>query len=142
MQHITTEISIAATPETVWAVLTNFEAYPNWNPFIISITGDKAVGEKLVIRIQTSTDKEMTFKPKVLVFQAHEELRWLGNAGIKGIFDGEHYFKMVKQENGHTQFIHGEKFSGLLVGLMKNTLKKTKEGFERMNEALKRECEK
>lgn len=142
MQHITTEISIAAKPEKVWTVLTRFEAYPHWNPFITSISGEKGVGNTLKIHIQASEDKVMTFAPKVLVYQPNEELRWLGTAGIKGIFDGEHYFQLVRREDGHTQFIHGEKFSGLLVGFMKKTLEKTRIGFEQMNESLKRECEK
>jgi hypothetical protein len=36
---------------------------------------------------------------------------------------------------------HGEKFSGLLVGLLSNTLSSTKAGFEAVNVALKRQAE-
>ena len=39
-------------------------------------------------------------------------------------------------------FIHGEKFSGLLVSLLGKTLDKTKSGLKLMNEAIKKECEK
>ncbi len=38
--EIKTEILISASPEKVWAILNDFGNYPNWNPFITSLTGD------------------------------------------------------------------------------------------------------
>ena len=43
-KEIKTEILINATPEKVWTILTNFDNYPNWNPFIKSIKGEVKVG--------------------------------------------------------------------------------------------------
>jgi hypothetical protein len=56
---------------------------------------------------------------------------------INGLFDGEHYFILKPNEKGTTDFIHGEKFSGILVPFFKGMLKKTQEGFELMNQELK-----
>lgn len=140
-KEINTEIRINSTPEKVWQVLTNFENYPNWNPFIRSISGEKIVGEKLATEILPPNRKLMKFKPVVLTFNSNKELRWLGSGPIKGIFDGEHYFKIIEQQDGSVKFEHGERFSGILVGLMPKLLIDTKLGFEQMNEALKNECE-
>jgi hypothetical protein len=41
-----------------------------------------------------------------------------------------------------TKFIHGEKFSGLLVPFVRKMLDKTQKGFQLMNESIKKECEK
>jgi hypothetical protein len=142
MKHIETEIIINAKPEKVWAVLTDFEKYPTWNPFIKSIEGEKAAGKQLKVFIQPPNGGGMTFKPMVLTYDAIKEFRWKGKLGISGIFDGEHYFRLIDMGENTTKFIHGEKFSGLLVPLMGGVLEKTKEGFQLMNEALKRECEK
>ncbi|WP_236025435.1 SRPBCC family protein [Flavobacterium geliluteum] len=38
--EIKTQIIIHASPDKVWAVLTDFENYPNLNSFIKSITGE------------------------------------------------------------------------------------------------------
>ena len=63
--EIKTEIIINATPEKVWKILTNFRAYPNWNPFIKSIEGQVTIGEKIIARIEPPEAKGMTFKPKI-----------------------------------------------------------------------------
>ena len=34
-------IDIAAPPKAVWAVLTDYDRYPEWNPFITNMSGDK-----------------------------------------------------------------------------------------------------
>jgi uncharacterized protein YndB with AHSA1/START domain len=47
MKELRTEIEIAAPPERVWAVLADFDSYPEWNPFIRRIRGQPAAGSKL-----------------------------------------------------------------------------------------------
>lgn len=84
----------------------------------------------------------MTFKPVILRFEPAREFRWKGKLGMKGIFDGEHYFILEKLSDHQTRFIHGENFRGLLVGVLGKTLLRTEEGFRLMNQALKKECEK
>ena len=37
MRELRAEIEIAAPPERVWRVLSDFDAYPDWDPFIRSI---------------------------------------------------------------------------------------------------------
>jgi hypothetical protein len=142
MKEIKTEIAINSNPDKVWSILTNFEKHPEWNPFIKTISGKKKVGEQLIVKIQPPGGGGMTFKPLILKYEKNKEFRWIGKLLFKGIFDGEHYFKIVDNSNGTTTFIHGEKFSGLLVSLFSKTLDKTKSGFELMNESLKRESEK
>ena len=142
MKNIQTDIIINADISTVWNVLMDFEKYQGWNPFIESIEGEQQVGKKLTVSIKPPGGKGMTFKPKVLIVNPNKEFRWKGKLGIKGIFDGEHYFILEPIDKEQTRFIQGEKFSGILVLLMSNMLEKTREGFQLMNEAIKKECEK
>jgi hypothetical protein len=142
VKNIQTEILINADISKVWNVLMDFKNYPNWNPFIQSIRGEQQVGSKLTVFIKPPDSNGMTFKPKILVLEPNEEFRWKGKLGIKGIFDGEHYFILEPLNIGQTKLTHGEKFSGLLVSLMGKMLEKTKQGFLLMNESIKRECEK
>lgn len=136
--EIKTEILIQATPEKVWSKLTNFSKYPNWNPFIKSITGEVAVGKKITAQIQPPGAKEMTFKPTILTFETNKTLTWLGHLWIAGLFDGEHHFQLLDNGDGTTTFLHSEKFKGILVPLFKKQLSNnTRKGFEAMNEKLK-----
>jgi hypothetical protein len=141
MKNIQTEILILADTAKVWDVLMNFDSYPKWNPFITSISGERKLGNRLTVSINPPGGKGMTFKPNILTLEANKEFRWKGKLGINGIFDGEHYFILESVDKDITKFIHGEKFSGLLVPFVRKMLDKTQKGFLLMNESIKNECE-
>ncbi|EOZ98416.1 hypothetical protein A33Q_1070 [Indibacter alkaliphilus LW1] len=141
-KEIKTQIHINATPQQVWDVLTDFEKHGQWNPFIRSISGIAKEGNKIKVVLGPQGDKPMTFNPKVLAFKEAQEFRWLGHLFSPGIFDGEHYFELMENVDGSTTFIHGEKFKGMLVGMMAKKLDTAiKQGFEAMNKALKKQAE-
>ena len=137
-KEIKTEILIHATPEKVWSILTNFDNYPNWNPFIKSINGEVKVGNTITARIEPPEANGMTFKPKILSYDVNKELSWLGHLIIPGLFDGQHKFELIDNGNGTTTFIQSEKFKGILVPLFKKMLDiNTINGFDAMNKKLK-----
>jgi hypothetical protein len=142
MHEIRTQIDIASTPEHLWSILTDLSAYSEWNPFIRSAEGLLQPGEKLSLSIQPTGSRGMTLRPTVLVVRSNVELRWLGRLLCPGIFDGGHYFQIVPAAAGHTRFIQGERFSGLLVSFAKRTLDRgNRAGFIAMNQALKERAE-
>lgn len=139
---ITTTIVINATPEKVWSVLTQFNEYPVWNPFIKSIQGVPKKGENIVTTIKLPNSNAMKFKPVVLAFDKEKLFQWKGKLFISGLFDGTHSFELKDNNNGTTTFIHSESFSGILVSVLWKMLKNnTHKGFEMMNEALKNRVE-
>lgn len=141
--EIETEIQINTAPEQVWTILTDFDNYPNWNPFITSLTGSVKVGNKITVHIEPPGAIGNTFKPKVLSFLPHKELSWLGQLLFAGVFDGLHKLELIDNGNKTTTFKQSEKFSGLLVPLFRKQLENnTKEGFQQMNQKLKLLAEK
>src|SRR5919206_3637792 len=52
MKELHSQIEIDAPAERVWHLLTDFASYPQWNPFIRSISGEPRVGERLEVRIE------------------------------------------------------------------------------------------
>ncbi len=135
--EIITSIHIQASPEQVWKVFSDFQSYPKWNPFVKKMMGIPKVGETIIVDLPG-----MQFKPRVLVYEANKEFRWLGHLLFKGLFDGEHRFELKPNADGSTTFIHAEKFAGILVPLFKHKLlNDTKQGFEAMNQRLKGEVE-
>lgn len=139
-KKIETQIIINATPQKVWEILTDFNNYPHWNPFIKSIEGSLDTGSILKVTIEPEEGKGMTFKPVVESSVKNKELSWLGKLLFKGIFDGKHQFELIDNGNGTTTFIQSEEFSGILVSFI--NLDKTAEGFNKMNQKLKERTEK
>ena len=142
MKQLHTEIEIDASAKRVWELLTDFASYPEWNPFIRSIGGQPAPGERLRARLEPPGGRAMTFEPKVLTAEPNCELRWLGHLLVPGLFDGEHSFIIQPLEDDRVRFVQREAFRGLLVPLFARSLEsKTRRGFEEMNRALKGRAE-
>jgi len=143
MKNLETKITIDAPATRVWDILMNHTDYPNWNPFITQISGSITPGEMLAVTIHPPNKKPMHFDPVVLKNEPNKEFRWLGHLFVKGLFDGEHYFQLHELENGQTEFIQGEQFSGIMTGpILKMIEASTLTGFEAMNAALKKQAEK
>lgn len=142
MRSIDTQIEIGAPAHRVWEVLTDFEGYPDWNPFVRSLRGRFEVGESLEVRLEPPGSRGMTFKPRVTAFEDGRELRWLGHLLVPGLFDGEHQFRVEPVDAHRSLLVQREDFKGLLSGLMLRLIgDRTRGGFEAMNQAIKERAE-
>jgi hypothetical protein len=141
-KQLRSEIDVHATPERVWQVLTDFAAYPQWNPFITRADGEARRGRRLTLRMQPAGGRATTFRPTVLEAAQGRELRWLGRLLVPGLFDGEHRFTIRPLGDGQVRLVQQEDFRGLLVPLLAGSLdRRTLPAFEQMNQALKRRAE-
>ena len=113
MKEIITRIEIKSNPETVWKVLTDFQLYKYWNPFIIGIAGSPIRGEKIKIELRTAAQKTRIYRPVVTKVDPPRELRWIGKAILPLILDGEHIFTIQENEQHDTIFTQKEIFKGL-----------------------------
>lgn len=135
MKQIKTEIIINAKADKIWQILMDFDNYPNWNPFIKYIQKNKSDSTKLEIKIQPPNQKAMVFKPTICDKIINKKFAWKGKLLFSGLFDGEHIFELISNEDETTTFKHSEKFTGIFVPFI--NLDKTKEGFILMNQKLK-----
>jgi hypothetical protein len=141
-KHLRAEVDIQASAERVWQVLTDFAAYPTWNPFLTSATGRPIQGERLTVRMQPEGGRAMTFRPTVTDVDTGRRLSWLGHLMLPGIFDGEHSFSIQPLGDGRVRLIQQEEYRGLLVPLLARSLdRRTLPAFRAMNRALKRRAE-
>jgi hypothetical protein len=142
MKELHSEIEIHATKERVWRLLTDFERFPQWNPFIRQVNGQAEVGAKIEAHIQPSGARAMTFKPTILTADPNRELRWLGRLIQPGLFDGEHVFTIETLAENRVRFTQREIYTGILVPLFAHSLDTdTLRGFNEMNQALKGRAE-
>ncbi|HKU49861.1 MAG TPA: SRPBCC domain-containing protein [Nitrososphaera sp.] len=141
MKEIVTEINIAAAPSRIWKVLTNFEKYSNWNPFMTKVSGRAVEGEKLEVTLPNPQGGTMVISPTILRVEDEKELRWLGRTE-GDTFNGEHSFILEPTGQGNVRFVHSEKFTGSKVAMLEGWLDTSvRKHFEDMNRALKDRAE-
>ncbi len=75
MKELFTEIEIRADAGRAWRLLTEFDEFPEWNPFLRRASGRIAVGEKLEIFMRHSGASGITMKPMVMKMEPLRELR-------------------------------------------------------------------
>jgi hypothetical protein len=142
MKELRTEVEIQAPADRVWAILTDFAGFAQWNPFMPQASGTIKPGERLAITIQPVGGRGMTIRPTVLTADPGRELRWLGRLILPGLFDGEHSFTIEPLGSDRVRFVQREVFTGLLVPLLMRFIERgTRSGFEAMNQALKVKAE-
>jgi hypothetical protein len=138
LKTIETSIVIDSTPEKVWGILTKFEEYELWNPFMTKVIGSATLDCKIEVNIKTISGKKRTYYPIITKCETNKELRWEGKSFLPGIFDGERIFILENSNDDKILFFHKEIFSGLGVRLVGNKLDESlRESFVTMNEALK-----
>lgn len=141
MRSIRTEIIIEASKEKVWSVLTDFESYPDWNPFITSIQGEPKEETKLIAKLRLNPETAMTIKPTVMKVTENEEFEWYGTTPLR-FFNGRHSFTIEEIAVDKVKLVHAEVFTGWLKGMiLKKVGDQTREGFIAMNNALKERAE-
>ena len=138
---IKTETLINAPAERVWAEMTDFAAFPSWNPFVREASGRLEPGEQLKIRLQLDRMK-MTFKPRVTVVEPARELRWLATLGRPRVFDVDRGF-VIEPRDGGVLFVMSEKCTGWLTPVMfaTNLEAQLYRGYDAFNDALRRRVE-
>lgn len=142
---IRTEIEIDAPAETVWAALTDFATYPEWNGHT-RIEGVAEEGARLAVAPGPEAGRMPTFRPRVLRAgpdgDGGYELAWLGNLWVRGLFDGEHSFRVETIDDGRSRLVQSETFSGLLVAPIDRLFgDDTERNFRAVNAALKARAE-
>lgn len=140
---IRSAIEIRAPLETVWRVLTDFAAYPEWNPHIRHIRGTPSVGARLTIHSQPPAGRAVVLRPVVVAWEPPTLLRWRGTFVAKRLFSGEHGFRLEQLDDTRVRFHQDETVSGLLVPFYARLrLPGTRMGFALVNEALRERAEK
>jgi hypothetical protein len=141
VREIRSEIEIEAPAAVVWGVLTDFAAFPEWNPFIRSAQGELTQGEQINVTIQPPGHGASTFRPTLLSVDAGRSFRWRGHLVVPGIFDGKHVHELEALGPQRTRYVQSEQFRGVLVPLARGMLRDTQRGFNEMDEALKARAE-
>lgn len=125
------ESIIPAPPEKVWAVLTDNQAYPEWNPVFVEVQGAYAEGAKVLNRVRDPDGKFMEMTATVKALTKTRELRQTG--GLPGVITFDHQWLLEPVEGG-TKVIQHEIDRGFYLWFWNSDW--IEPGYRSVNEAL------
>jgi uncharacterized protein YndB with AHSA1/START domain len=129
------EIQIAAPPEIVWEVLTDFDRWQDWNPEVKSMSFDGPLAPGAMFRWKAGPG---TIVSTVEEIDRPRYIRWRGRTlSISAI----HEWRFEGRDGG-THVETEESFSGMLARILRGSLQKQLDrALEEGLEHLKREAE-
>jgi hypothetical protein len=111
------EIDIAASPETVWEVLTDFGRWPSWNPDVKSMSFSGEVGEGAVFRWRAGPG---TISSTIRRVDRPRLIGWTGKTlGI----DAVHVYRL-EPRGGGTHVTTEESYEGVVARLVRGSLRR------------------
>lgn len=128
---------IEAPPQRVWDLLTDAESYDQWNRAILDIQGPIELGT--TVKLVSVVNPERTFKLKVNEMDPPRRMVWSDGMPL-GLFTGERVYELKPTRDG-TEFTMTETFSGLMSGLIVNSIPDMSESFQLFADGLKAAAE-
>lgn len=145
-------VTIDAPAQTVWSVMLDLDAYPQWNPFVERIDGPgraPAVGDHLILHVRWQSGRKTKARERVTAVEPPAAANRVTRATLVYEFRGWGYYlglakgrrtQTVEQFDGEQSTYRTTEHFG---GLLRKTLpvRSTQDGFERHAAALRSRAE-
>jgi hypothetical protein len=131
--------TIDAPREEVWSIVTDFESYPRWNPYMRSVRGRAALGETLDVRLAPPGGEEDEVSAEVFVYKPPRKLRWQSRLVVPGLRDVEYEVIVAPAGPNRAQVVQRIRYEGLLAPFVEGA--SAQSGLESMARALERRAE-
>lgn len=135
MKTFSVTTSIRATPERIWALLTDAAQYPAWNNTVSGIDGRIAPGERITVHAKINPGR--AFPVTVAEFTPAKRMVWSGGMPL-GLFKGERVFTLSPLADGEVEFFMREEYSGLLSPLIARSIPDLQPAFNEFASDLKK----
>jgi hypothetical protein len=138
LKHIESQIDIAAPRHTVWAELTAFTGFGEWNPFLPHLEAELATGSPFKATGRLPVGIKLRFVGEITSVIPETELAWRAHPTLlpPSAFDVVHTFTL-SETGGQTRLLQREEVSGWMMPLSGWILRQAQSGQEQMNQALR-----
>ena len=136
---VRTEILIDAPRPVVWLLLTDFEHYDSWNPYITKASGEAREGATIRLRLEPIAEDARDAACEVVVVNMMRKLEFVCRTHLPGVLDREHIFRLLPVSSDHVRLVYEGRWEGLLVPL--SDLEARQTGYVSMARALKKRAE-
>ena len=138
MKAFAVKTSIRATPDRIWALLTDAPGYPKWNNTVDKIDGRIADGQSITVHAKINPGR--AFPVTVSEFAPSRRMVWSGGMPL-GLFKGARTYTLAAKANGEVEFSMREEFTGLLAPLITRSIPDMQPAFAEFAGDLKRAAE-
>ncbi len=139
IKNVGASIIIDAPIDDVWRVFYDFSEYPEWNPYIKKVSGEKGIGSRVKTEIKVDENRTRNIKPVIIKNMKHIGFEWKNTTGFPGLKNEIHSFDFYPISNGRTIMNQYKHLTGIIVPFLKTAPEK--EMIEMMNSALKERTE-
>jgi len=140
MKEYTSTAIIAASPETVWKILTDGARYRQWNPEIVGVDGRIGLGERITAHVRLGSGAIRTVTQRVTSFDERKRMEWEGGLPL-GLFVGRRSFTLTPVTDG-VEFKLQLKMSGPFLSLILKSVGDRQPEIDSFVAALKNRAEK
>jgi len=138
MRAFNATATIAASPDRVWAILTDGPGYTGWDSGVERVDGRIAPGERITVVSKVSPGRP--FPVEVTEFKPGRRMVWSGGMPL-GLFKGVRTFTLSAQGGDATRFTMREEYSGPLAPLVWRSIPDLRPSFEQFATGLKARAE-
>ena len=138
MKAFAVKTTIRATPERIWALLTDAPGYVRWNNTVEKVVGRIAQGQRVTVHPKVNPGR--AFPVTVVEFEPSRRMVWSGGMPL-GLFNGRRTFELTGGGNGELEFSMREEYSGLLLPLIGRSIPDLQPAFNEFASDLKRAAE-
>jgi hypothetical protein len=130
--------SIKATPDRIWALLTDASHYTDWNTTVERVEGTIAPGETIKVFVKVNPGR--AFPVKVIEFKPGQRMVWSGGMPL-GMFEGQRTYTLTAAGNSETFFKMREEYTGPMLGMIWGSIPDLGPAFQEFAQSLKRAAE-
>jgi hypothetical protein len=139
MKDFSVTAFIRATPDCIWALLTDASRYPSWNNTVSKVEGRIAPGERITVHAKINPGR--AFPVEVAEFAPGRRMVWRAGMPL-GLFKGERTFTLTPSPGGNIEFSMREQFTGILSPLISRSIPDLQPAFDEFARDLKQAAEK
>jgi hypothetical protein len=138
MRYYEATATIQASPEAVWAVLSDGARWPAWDSGVDAVDGSITPGATVKIRAQSAPGR--AFPVKVTRFEPPALLRFSGGMPL-GLLRGVRTYEVAPDDGGQARFRMREEYTGPLLPLIWRSMPDLGPSFEQFAHGLKQRVE-
>ncbi len=110
-------VVVDAPRAAIWSLLTEFDRYHEWNPYITEGSGSDVAGStiELVFTVGGQGGEAETRSAKVLIVRPRRKLEWRTRIVAPGVLDREQVFRILPMRSGRWLVVQEVRLEGLLA---------------------------